>query len=271
LLFVPLSHYPHPTERDLLRAVSRRPTEKFVSSLRKSAQFGSTRQWLEGEILIIDETTRCVMSILDQITISLEKGDSERVSELTQQAIGQDLSAKAILDNGLIAGMDIVGEKFKNREMFLPEVLLSAKAMYAGMDLLRPLFLKEGIQSSGKVVIGTVRGDVHDIGKNLVGIMLRGAGYEVIDLGKDVKPERFVEVAQKEKAVAIGMSALLTTTMPVMKEVIELLDNKGLKDSIKIIVGGAPVSQDYADHIGADAYGYDAANAVICVKRLVSV
>jgi len=133
---------------------------------------------------------------------------------------------------------------------------------------LKPLFLKEGTPSAGKVVIGTVRGDVHDIGKNLVGIMLKGAGYEVVDLGKDVKAENFVETAKKEGASAIGMSALLTTTMPVMKEVIELLDKEGLKDAIKIIVGGAPVSQDYANQIGADAYGYDAASAVKLVKSL---
>lgn len=210
------------------------------------------------------------MSVLQQIAEFLEKGESEKVSELTQEAINQRLSAKDILDNGLIAGMNVVGEKFKNRDMFLPEVLLSAKAMYAGLDLLKPLFLEEGIPSAGKVVIGTVRGDVHDIGKNLVGIMLKGAGYEVIDLGKDVKAEDFVEVAKKEGASAIGMSALLTTTMPVMKEVIELLDKEGLKDSIKIIIGGAPVSQDFANQIGADAYGYDAASAVKLVKDLVA-
>ncbi len=210
------------------------------------------------------------MNILEQIATSLEKGENDKVSELTEQAIGENLSARDILDNGLIAGMNVVGEKFRNRDMFLPEVLLSAKAMHAGMDHLRPLFLKEGIQSSNKVVIGTVRGDVHDIGKNLVGIMLRGAGYEVIDLGKDVSAEKFVEEAKKEGAKAIGMSALLTTTMPVMREVIEMLDKEGLKDSVKIVIGGAPVSQDYADHIGADAYGYDAANAVICIKRLVT-
>ena len=210
------------------------------------------------------------MSVLEQIAESLEKGENEKVAELTKEAIDQRLSGKEILDNGLIAGMTIVGEKFRSREMFLPEVLLSAKAMYAGMDLLKPLFLKEGTPSAGKVVIGTVRGDVHDIGKNLVGIMLKGAGYEVVDLGKDVKAEDFVETAKKEGASAIGMSALLTTTMPVMKEVIELLDRDGLKDSIKIIIGGAPVSQEYANQIGADAYGYDAASAVKLVKGLVA-
>jgi 5-methyltetrahydrofolate--homocysteine methyltransferase len=210
------------------------------------------------------------MSVLQQIAEFLEKGESEKVSELTKEAINQKLSAKEILDNGLVAGMNVVGEKFKNRDMFLPEVLLSAKAMYAGLDLLKPLFLEEGTPSAGKVVIGTVKGDVHDIGKNLVGIMLKGAGYEVVDLGKDVKAEEFVEAAKKEGASAIGMSALLTTTMPVMKEVIELLGKEGLKDSTKIIIGGAPVSQDFANQIGADAYGYDAASAVKLVKDLVT-
>jgi 5-methyltetrahydrofolate--homocysteine methyltransferase len=210
------------------------------------------------------------MSVLQQIAEFLEKGESEKVSELTKEAINQKLSAKEILDNGLVAGMNVVGEKFKNRDMFLPEVLLSAKAMYAGLDLLKPLFLEEGTPSAGKVVIGTVKGDVHDIGKNLVGIMLKGAGYEVVDLGKDVKAEEFVEAAKKEGASAIGMSALLTTTMPVMEEVIELLGKEGLKDSTKIIIGGAPVSQDFANQIGADAYGYDAASAVKLVKDLVT-
>ena len=163
------------------------------------------------------------MDVLDQIAEFLENGENEKVYELTQKAIDQRISAKDILDNGLIAGMNVVGEKFKNREMFLPEVLLSAKAMYAGLDLLKPLFLEQGTPSAGTVVIGTVRGDVHDIGKNLVGIMLKGSGYEVVDLGKDVKAMDFVEAAKKEGASAIGMSALLTTTMPVMKEVIELL------------------------------------------------
>jgi 5-methyltetrahydrofolate--homocysteine methyltransferase len=209
------------------------------------------------------------MSILKQIAESLQKGESDRVFDLTKQAVEQALPAKDILEGGLIAGMNVVGRKFKNREMFLPEVLLSARAMYAGMDLLKPLFLEEGVPSVGKVVIGTVRGDVHDIGKNLVGIMLRGAGYEVLDLGKDVPAEKFVEAAKKEGAAAIAMSALLTTTMPVMREVIELLKQEGLNDSMKIIIGGAPVSQDYADEIGADAYGYDAGSAVMCMNRLI--
>ncbi len=209
------------------------------------------------------------MEILEQIAKSLEKGENERVAELTQQAIDLNVPIKDILDNGLIAGMTVVGKRFRDRDMFLPEVLLSARAMYAGMDLLKPYFLESGMTSIGKVVIGTVHGDLHDIGKNLVGIMLKGAGYEIIDLGKDVEAVKFVEAAKKEGATAIAMSALLTTTMPVMQEVIGLLDKEGLKDSVKVIVGGAPVTQDYAREIGADAYGYDAAKAVDVLKQLM--
>jgi 5-methyltetrahydrofolate--homocysteine methyltransferase len=210
------------------------------------------------------------MEILEQIAKSLENGENERVAELTRQAIDQKVPVKDILDNGLIAGMTVVGKRFRDRDMFLPEVLLSARAMYAGMDLLKPHFLESGMTSLGKVVIGTVHGDLHDIGKNLVGIMLKGAGYEIIDLGKDVEAEKFVEAAKKEGATAIAMSALLTTTMPVMQEVIGLLDKEGLKDSVRVIVGGAPVSQDYAREIGADAYGYDAAKAVDVLKQLLA-
>ena len=209
------------------------------------------------------------MEILEQIAKSLENGENERVFELTRQAIDQNVPVKDILDDGLIAGMTVVGKRFRDRDMFLPEVLLSARAMYAGMDLLKPHFLEAGMSSVGKVVIGTVHGDLHDIGKNLVGIMLKGAGYEIVDLGKDVEAVKFVEAAKKEGATAIAMSALLTTTMPVMQEVIGLLDKEGLKDSVKVIVGGAPVSQDYAREIGADAYGYDAAKAVDVLKQLM--
>jgi 5-methyltetrahydrofolate--homocysteine methyltransferase len=163
----------------------------------------------------------------------------------------------------------VVGERFKNHDMFLPEVLLAARAMYAGMDELKPLLLKEGIPTIGKVVIGSVHGDLHDIGKNLVGIMLKGAGFEVIDLGNDVPPEKFVETAEQEGASVIGMSALLTTTMSVMKNVVELIAERGLE--IKTIVGGAPVSRDFATDIGADSYGFDGINAVDEVKRLCNV
>jgi 5-methyltetrahydrofolate--homocysteine methyltransferase len=214
----------------------------------------------------------CVfMELPDAIAKSLEEGDDEKVLELTKKAIEQKVPPQEILDNGLIAGMSVVGERFKNHDIFLPEVLLSARAMYTGMGELKPLLVEEGIPTIGKVVIGSVRGDLHDIGKNLVGIMLKGAGFEVIDLGNDVAPDKFVETAEKEDACVIGMSALLTTTMPVMKEVVDLLAKKGLKGKLKTIVGGAPVSVDFAEQIGADAYGFDGVNAVENVKRLCNV
>jgi len=209
------------------------------------------------------------MNELTKMAEALQVGDEKVVYENTQKAIEQGIPAKTILDDGLIAGMNVIGEKFRKHEIFLPHVLLAAKAMYAGMDLLKPLFIKDKIPSRGKIVIGTVQGDLHDIGKNLVGIMLKGAGFDVIDLGKDVSVEKFVDTAEKEDANVIGMSALLTTTQPVMKKVIEKLKEKGLDNKIKTIVGGAPLSSEYADLIGADAYSYDAANAVVSVSELV--
>jgi 5-methyltetrahydrofolate--homocysteine methyltransferase len=209
------------------------------------------------------------MEILKRIASELELGEEEKVAELTRAAIQEGLPAREILDEGLIAGMNVVGAKFRAHEIFLPEVLLAAKAMYAGLDELKPLLLKEKVPPRGKVVIGTVQGDLHDIGKNLVGIMLRGAGFEIIDLGKDVSPERFVEAAQESGATVIGMSALLTTTMPVMKEVVAMLKREGLANRIRTVVGGAPVSAEYAREIGADAYAYDGANAVEQVQALL--
>ena len=211
------------------------------------------------------------MDILMQISESLQKGDYGNVRELTMEALGKKLSPKAILDNGLIAGMDIVGEKFKNHQIFLPHVLLAAKAMYAGMDILKPLMIEEGIKTIGKVVIGSIKGDLHDIGKNLVGIMLKGAGFEVIDLGNDVPPEKFVETAKAENADAVGMSALLTTTMSGMKDVIDLLKRENLYGKIKVIIGGAPVTNEFAKEIGADAYAYDGINAVETVKGFIKI
>jgi 5-methyltetrahydrofolate--homocysteine methyltransferase len=208
------------------------------------------------------------MDILKQLAESLEKGDDSAVSELTKKAIEDGTDAADILDNGLIAGMSVVGEKFRVRDIFLPDVLLAARAMYAGMELLKPLLIKEGVPSRGKVVIGSIKGDLHDIGKNLVGIMLKGAGFEIIDLGNDVAPEQFVDRAAEENAPVIGMSALLTTTMSGMKSVVELIRERGLQDRIRVIVGGAPLSDQFAREIGADAYGYDAANAVERVKGL---
>ena len=210
------------------------------------------------------------MDILAQLTNALIAGEDETTGELTRQAVQQSIPSKRILDDGLIAGMHTIGERFKSHEIFLPDVLLAAKAMYAGMDVLKPLLLRDGVESIGKVVIGTVKGDLHDIGKNLVGIMLKGSGLEVIDLGHDVSPERFVDTAVEHGASVIGMSALLTTTMPVMREVVGLVRERDLSDRIKIIVGGAPVSGAFAKEIGADAHGFDAANAVDCVKQLIS-
>jgi 5-methyltetrahydrofolate--homocysteine methyltransferase len=206
------------------------------------------------------------MNMFDELAACLQQGDAAGVSKLTQRAIEEEVSPKTILDDGLIAGMNVVGEKFKNHQIFLPHVLLAAKAMYAGLDLLRPLMIKEGIPTMGKVVIGTIKGDLHDIGKNLVGIMLKGAGFEIIDLGKDVSPEKFIEAAERENARVIGMSALLTTTMSGMKEVINILKERGLYGKIKVIVGGAPLSDEYAREIGADAYCFDGMKAVECVK-----
>jgi 5-methyltetrahydrofolate--homocysteine methyltransferase len=209
------------------------------------------------------------MELLRELSEQVEKGEGRKVAELTGKAINDGLELKSILDYGLIAGMTVVGRKFKEHEIFLPDVLLAAKAMYAGMDILKPLLIREGIETIGKVVIGTVQGDLHDIGKNLVGIMLKGAGFEVIDLGNDVSPDRFVETAQREKAEVIGMSALLTTTMPIMKKVVELAREREIYGKTKIIVGGAPLSSEYAKEIGADAYCFDGISAVDCVKRFL--
>ena len=209
------------------------------------------------------------MEILKQISENLQRGEDDAVRQLTQQAIEQKLPAEQILDDGLLAGMAVVGKKFKAHEVFLPDVLLAAKAMYAGMDKLKPLLIKDGVPSLGKVVLGTIEGDLHDIGKNLVAIMLRGAGYEIIDLGNDVSPQRFVDAAIEHGATVIGMSALLTTTMAKMRDVVELVERRELTGKVRTIAGGAPVSEDFVREIGADAYGFDAANAVEQVAALV--
>lgn len=204
---------------------------------------------------------------LNEISNAIQNGDEKSVSTLTKAALKQNISAGDILNNSLLHGMAVVGERFKLHEIFLPHVLLAAKAMYSGMEILKPHFIKEGIPSIGKVILGTVQGDLHDIGKNLVAIMLKGAGYEIIDLGKDVSVSQFVESAEREKADVIGLSALLTTTQPVMREVIENLRKRDI--AIKTIVGGAPLTAVFAGEIGADAYAYDASNAVVKVKELV--
>ncbi len=209
------------------------------------------------------------MNILEQLSEHLRNGDVKSVSLLTQQAIGERIPPRDILDRGLIAGMNVVGQKFRDHEIYLPDVLLAAKAMYAALDLLKPLMVQDKIPTEGKVIIGTVQGDLHDIGKNLVGIMLKGAGFDVIDLGNDVPPERFIDTAETQRADVIGMSALLTTTMPGMKDVVDLAKERNLYGRVKIIVGGAPLSADYAQEIGADAYCYDGMNAVETVNRLL--
>ncbi len=209
------------------------------------------------------------MNILSEISESLQRGEDDRVGALVRQALEERCAPHAILHDGLIAGMDVVGGQFRRREIFLPDVLLAARAMYAGLDLLKPLLARDGVPTAGRVVLGSVHGDLHDIGKNLVSIMLKGAGFDVMDLGNDVPAERFVDAAREHGASVIGLSALLTTTMPVMKEVVDLVRARGLASRVKVIVGGAPVSEAWAREIGADAHGYDAANAVERVRALV--
>jgi 5-methyltetrahydrofolate--homocysteine methyltransferase len=208
------------------------------------------------------------MDFLKEIAAELQRGDDEKVALLTRQAMDQGLPAKEILDEGLLAGMGVVGAQFKRHEIFLPDVLLAAKAMYAGLDLLQPILEASDIKARGTVVIGSVAGDLHDIGKNLVGIMLKGAGFEVIDLGNDVSATRFVDVAVERDAQVIGCSALLTTTMTVMRDVALALQERGLGDQIKLIVGGAPLNERFAAEIGADAYGFDAVKAVDLVTAM---
>lgn len=203
------------------------------------------------------------------IANSVIEGEKGKVRGLVQQAITEGAKLDKVLSEGLIAAMNVVGERMKKHEIFLPEVLMSAAAMQAGMDLLRPLLITSGVGLGPKVVFGTVKGDVHDIGKNLVGIMLTGAGFQVVDLGKDISAERFVQATREEDAQIVGMSALLTTTMSEMKTTIEALKASGMREKVKVIIGGAPVSPEYAAQIGADGYARDAARAVDKVRELV--
>ena len=209
------------------------------------------------------------MEILKDIAKSVITGEDTKVAEQVAQAIQSEVPTIGILDDGLIAGMNVVGARFRNHEMFLPEVLLSARAMTAGVTLLKPLLIAEEVPSRGKVVLGSVQGDLHDIGKNLVGIMLQGAGFKVVDLGIDVAPETFIDAAVTEGASVIGVSSLLTTTMASMEGVVELARERDLSEQVKVIVGGAPLSEEFAQSIGADGYAYDAANAVEKVLAMV--
>jgi 5-methyltetrahydrofolate--homocysteine methyltransferase len=211
------------------------------------------------------------MTIFEKTADEVQKGNSETVEELVKEALSEGFPAERILNEGLVEGMNIVSEKFKNNECFIPEVLVSAKAMTVGLEILKPRLAETNVKSRGKVVIGTIQGDLHDIGKNIVAMLLQGAGFEVVDLGADVPIEKFVESAKNEKADIVGISALLITTMVNMKAVIEGLKDAGLRGNVKVIIGGAPVTQDYANRIEADGYSPDAASVVDIAKSLMSV
>ena len=201
------------------------------------------------------------MSLLEDVSLALQAGRAPKVKELVQQAVDEGIPAKDVLEQGLLSGMSVVGEKFKNNEVFVPEVLIAARAMNAGVAILKPYLTEAGVEAKGTAVIGTVKGDLHDIGKNLVKMMLEGRGLNVIDLGVDVEPERFVQAAIDNEADIICCSALLTTTMGEMKHVVEAAAAKGIRDKVKIMIGGAPVTESFCDSIGADCYTADAASA----------
>jgi 5-methyltetrahydrofolate--homocysteine methyltransferase len=208
-------------------------------------------------------------NILSEMATAVIAGDMGEIVDMTEDALDDGLNAKEILDNGLMPGMDHVGVEFKAGNMFVPEVLRSARTMQASMDIIKPLLAESGAKMVGKILIGTVKGDMHDIGKNLAGMMCEGAGFEVVDLGKDVAPETFVEEVKKQQPDIVGMSALLTTTMRAMEQTIKALSEAGLRDQVKIMIGGAPVTQNFADQIGADGYASNAASATELAKKLV--
>jgi 5-methyltetrahydrofolate--homocysteine methyltransferase len=211
---------------------------------------------------------RAEMADLKALADAVIKGDQNTAVEITKAALAEGTAAKSVLEDGLIAGMDVVGSRFKKNEIYIPEVLIAARAMKMAMELLEPELVKAGVQPVGKFLIGTVQGDLHDIGKNLVAMMLKGAGFEVVDLGVDIGPDKFIEQAKAAGTQLIGMSALLTTTMPSMEKTIKALKDAGV--AAKIMIGGAPVTQGYADKIGADGYAADAASAVDLAKSLVA-
>jgi len=209
--------------------------------------------------------------LLEKMAESLIAGKVDEVTDLTQKALDANLSPKDILEKGLLAGMDVVGKRFKANDMFIPEVLRCAKCMHGAMEILRPLLAETGVETAGTFVIGTVKGDLHDIGKNLVGMMFEGAGFQVVDLGIDLEPSAFVEAIKQHKASLFGMSALLTTTMPKMAETINAIKEAGIRDQVKIMIGGAPVTAEFAKEIGADAYASNAASAVDKGKELLDL
>ncbi|MDD5483057.1 MAG: corrinoid protein [Kiritimatiellae bacterium] len=209
------------------------------------------------------------MAILEQISENLIKGKAKEVKELVEKAIKENVNPADILNKGLLAGMGNIGERFKKNEVYVPEVLIAARAMKAGMETLKPLLIQAGVKPIGTVVMGTVKGDLHDIGKNLVCMMLEGAGFKVVDAGINVEPDKMVQLARENDANVIGASALLTTTMTNMKTVVESVKAGGLAGKVKVIVGGAPVTQAFADEIGADGYAPDAASAADIAKKLI--
>jgi len=208
------------------------------------------------------------MSDLNTITETLISGDGEQLEKLVQNALDAGMAANEILQKSLLPGMDIVGEKMESGDMFIPEVLMAAQAMSGAVEILKPLLAEGESTSAGTVVIGTVKGDLHDIGKNLVVMMMESAGFNVIDLGVDVEPEKFVEAIKQNNPKIVGLSALLTTTMPMMKKSIEAIKESGLRDSVRILVGGAPVNKAFADEIGADGYAPDAGSASKMAKAM---
>jgi 5-methyltetrahydrofolate--homocysteine methyltransferase len=207
--------------------------------------------------------------ILSELSTAIIEGNLEEIADLTQDALDEGLNAKQILDQGLMPGMDHVGAEFKTGNMFVPEVLRSARTMQASMELVKPLLAEAGAKMAGKVLLGTVKGDLHDIGKNLVVMMCEGAGFEVKDIGKDIGPETFVEAVKEFEPDVVGMSALLTTTMRSMEHTVKALEEAGVRDKIKIMIGGAPVTQDFSDQIGTDGYASNAASAADLAKKLV--
>jgi 5-methyltetrahydrofolate--homocysteine methyltransferase len=217
---------------------------------------------------IYNVTGGAIVADLQALAQAIINGKAADAKSLTDSALAEGVNPGDILNKGLVAGMNVVGERFKNNEFYVPEVLIAARAMKAAMEPLRPQLVKSGVASKGVVAIGTVRGDLHDIGKNLVAMMLEGAGFEIMDLGVDVKPEQFVEAVEKG-AGGLALSALLTTTMPAMKDTVEALKAEGVRDKTFIMIGGAPVTQNYCSEIGADGYAPDAASAVDTAKELL--
>jgi len=209
------------------------------------------------------------MADLQMLQEAVIKGDQNTAVEITQQALAERMEPEIILQQGLISGMNVVGVAFKKNEVYVPEVLIAARAMKAAMEILEPKLIETGVQPLGKVIIGTVQGDLHDIGKNLVAMMLKGAGFHVTDLGTDVPPEKFIAAVQENGTALVGLSALLTTTMPLMEKTIAAFKNAGL--DTKVMIGGAPVTQEYADKIGAHGYAADAATAVDVATELLRI